>query len=259
MLDVRIWAARSAVAGVLVAAVFSLAACSGEPASSESAGTATESLQAVQETLAATPTLTGTVIHTSKGSYFQVEVPEVVVDPAIIDPETYDFYSPEDIDSATAFIIDFMVKQGIDSPLNGGGQTVDAWWAENQHLLSPAYHEEIRADLLAEDDDLSDNNFVLMERWQEQYGGAYQYIYPRSGPRIKDLTLTPLAVWIVSGEALALEAQLDYRMDVVPGVGDTGTGNQTTTGTMAYSVSRSPETGQWQIDGYQHKISTTEG
>lgn len=263
-MNTRFWAASPAAAGVLVAAVVSLSACSGEPASSESSGTASESVQAapktVEVTATATSTPTGTIINTSKGSYLQVKVPDIVIDPAIIHADTFAHFDAAEIESGTDFLIDFMVKQGIDSPANGGGQTIDAWFAENQNLIAPRYREQFLSELHAAKS--SSGALIITEGWHAEYGGAYQYIYSTSVPRIRDLSITPTLVWAAVDSmpaALSIEANVSYTMEAVPGVGKTGTGQQVTTGTLAYSASRSPETGQWQIAGWQHDFDTIEG
>lgn len=258
-MNTRFWAASPAAAGVLVAAVVSLSACSGEPASSESSGTASESVQAAPTTVQATATPTGTIINTSKGSYLQVKVPDIVIDPAIIHADTFAHFDAAEIESGTDFLIDFMVKQGIDSPANGGSQTIDAWFAENQNLIAPHYREQVLSELHAAK---SSGALILTEGWHAEYGGAYQYIYSTSVPRVRDLSITPTMVWAAVDAmpaALAIEANVSYTMDVVPGVGATGSGQQVTAGTLAYSASRLPETGQWQIVGWQHDFDTIEG
>lgn len=205
------------------------------------------------------PKPAGTVITTTKGSYLQAPAPAVKYSQSIVDPTARAAFTPEEIASGVKFITDFIAHQGIDSPLNGGGQTVEAFMRDNGHLFHPAYVDEAVADLKKGD------AVVIQESWQKQYKGAYKYITSADTPRVRNLSIKPTVVWALpaSGKfptkALAVKASVSYWMKVVPGVGATGTGNQKSKGTMTYSIDKSPETGRWQITGYQHKVNTTEG
>ena len=161
-----------------------------------------------------------------------------------------------DILAAQQAIVSFIAEQGIDSPLNGGLMTRDDWWAKNKKYFHPDYHDNMYQDI-------SEGKLVvLQETWQkEKYGDAYHYVTSPDQPRIYNRTIKPTVLWLVEPnyKTVALEAEVSYDMPVVPNVGLTGTGVQKSSGTMTFSATKDATTGKWLIDGYDHKMNTTEG
>lgn len=234
-----------------------------ESSASTSASTASEATDAPTspetptDPALGTPSPTGKLVSSSTGDYLQsVMSPE---DPAMkLIPATLDVSAEStnktDILEAQKFIVSFMAEQGIDSPLNGAGMTPEEWFAQNENVLSPAYKEEFRQSLS------EGKPFVLNEKWQqEKYGDKYRYMTSADKPRIYDRIITPKKVWVLETGSIAVQADISYKMPVTPGVGLIGTGVQSTSGVMTYSVIKDPATGKWLIDGYQHDVNTLEG
>jgi hypothetical protein len=181
------------------------------------------------------------------------EDPAMKLNPAVLDA-TAKKANQADVLEAQKFAVSFMAEQGIDSPLNGDGMTSEEWFAKNESKLSSAYKEEFRQSLN------EGKPFVLNEKWQkEKYNGKYHYLTSPDKPRIYDRKITPTKVWVLDNGSVAVEASVSYKMPVTPKVGETGTGVQTTAGTMTYAVAKDPATGKLLIDGYQHNMTTTEG
>lgn len=206
-----------------------------------------------------TPAPTGERVTAPHGDYLQSIMPSN--DPAMSLVSTTLHESVASMDQlelilAQQTIITFIAEQGIDSPLNGGVMTVDEWWVKNKDKINPTYQGKVYQNLKEGDP------FVMNEKWQQEkkYGGKYQYATSPDKPRIYDRIITPKFVWKVEGtEVIAVEADVSYTMPVVPGIGETKSGIQTTSGTMSYSVVKDPATGKWLIDGYHHEMQTIEG
>lgn len=203
------------------------------------------------------PAPTGKLVASPKGDYLQsVMTPE---DPAMkLIPSTLDATAKTanqaDVLAAQQFVVSFMAEEGIDSELNGGNITPEAWFAKNESKLSPTYKEEFRQSLN------EGKPFVLNEKWQkEKYGDKYRYETSPDKPRIYDRKITLTKVWVLDNGSIAVKADISYKMPVVPKVGETKTGIQSTSGTMTYSAVRDTDTGKWVIDGYDHDVNTLEG
>lgn len=202
-----------------------------------------------------TPAPTGVAVSNSKGSYLQSTIsdddPAMQVDPSKVDP-SLSSTDPADIQAAQKTIVKFTAEEGIDSTLNGGGDNVDQWWEKNKSRLAPAYHSDMLGTLK------EGKPFVMNEKWQEAYEGKYSYITDAKKPRIYDRKITPTVLWSPTPGTVAIQMDVEYKMPVKPGVGKTGTGIQTTAGTMTYSATKDAN-GNWLIDGYDHNMKTTEG
>lgn len=203
------------------------------------------------------PAATGEKVTSAKGDYLQSVMtpsdPAMKLIPATLDV-TAKTANQADVLAAQQFIVSFMAEEGIDSELNGGNITPEAWFAKNETKLSPTYKEEIRQSLN------EGKPFVLNEKWQkEKYGDKYRYETSPDQPRIYDRNITPTNVWVLDNGSIAVKADISYKMPVVPKVGETKTGIQTTAGTMTYSANKDAATGKWFIDGYDHDVNTTEG
>jgi hypothetical protein len=202
-----------------------------------------------------TPAPTAGVVTTSKGSYLQSTIspddPAMKVNQSIVDPSVQSM-DPADLQAAQQSVVKFTAEEGIDSTLNGGGENTDQWWEKNKSKLSPTYHTEMLQTLK------EGKPFVMNENWQNSYDGKYQYITSADKPRIYDRVITPKAIWSPSAGTVAVQMEVSYKMPVKPGVGKTGTGIQSTAGTMTYSATKDAN-GNWLIDGYDHEMKTTEG
>lgn len=203
------------------------------------------------------PAPAGKPVISPNGSYMQSTIsdndPAMQLNPAILDESAVvlDF---AELEAAQRTIIRFIAEEVIDSRLNGDSEDIDAWWESNKHKVDPSYHADLYQTLS------EGKNFVLRELWQkEEYGDRYDYITSPDKVRIYDRDITPTAIWRQSGDgALALEAQVSYKIPVIPNVGFTGTGIQTTSGTVAF-VALEDAAGSWLISGFQHNIKTTQG
>lgn len=226
-------------------------------ATASAAPTATPTRASTIDPALGAPSPTGEKVTSAKGDYLQSvmspEDPAMKLNPAVLDA-TAKTANQADVLAAQKFVVSFMAEEGIDSELNGGNITPEAWFAKNENKLSPAYKEEFRQSLN------EGKPFVLNEKWQkEKYGDKYRYETSPDQPRIYDRKITPTKVWVLDNGSIAVEADISYKMPVVPKVGETGTGVQTTVGTLTYSVSKDPATGKLLIDGYQNDVTTTEG
>lgn len=202
-----------------------------------------------------TPAPTGAAVTNAKGSYLQSTIspddPAMKVNPGILDSSVQTM-DPAEVQAAQQSIVKFTAEEGLDSELNGGGANVDQWWEKNKSKLSPTYHTEMLATLK------EGKPFVMNEKWQEAYAGKYGYATSADKPRIYDRVINPRTVWSPSPGTVAVQMDVSYSMPVNPGVGKTGTGIQTTSGTMTYSATKDAN-GNWLIDGYDHDMKTTEG
>lgn len=199
----------------------------------------------------------GEVIKTKYGSYLKSTIldsdPAMKVDPKTIDASITPALRKE-LGAAQRAIITFIAEEGIDSTLNGAIQTPDQWWKEHKGKIHPDYQKAFYKEVSTH------QPFVVNEHWQQKtYKGKYHYVYKDGSTRIFDRVIKPSKIWAISGDAIALKADVSYKMESVPGVGKTKTGLQSSSGTMTYSVSKDPATGKWLIDGFQHKVATTEG
>jgi hypothetical protein len=203
-----------------------------------------------------TPAPTGKLVSAPNGDYLQSTIksddPALQLNLAIMDASAQALRHA-DVLEAQKTAVSFMAEQGIDSPLNGGGISVDEWWAQHKNEFSATYKDEFYKSLS------EGKPFVLNEEWQKSYGDKYRYVTSTDKPRIYDRVITPTAIWAVENGSIAVQANVSYKIPVVPGVGKTGTGIQATTGVMTYSVIKDPATGKWLIDGYDHDVYTTEG
>ncbi|MHA7209582.1 hypothetical protein [Arthrobacter sp. MDT1-65] len=201
----------------------------------------------------------GAVIDTSHGQYLQTTIadddPALQVDSALVEQEIYAAFKPEDIASAQKFVLKFIAEEGIDSAVNGGGQTTDEWVSEHADLLSPEYSEEFRASLA----DGAANNVITIESWQKQYDGAYSYVYSPETQRVASRTLSVADVYTPEPGSIAFKVNVEWGMPVVRADGKDYGGVQISKGYMNYGLTKNPETGQWLISGWQHDVNTTEG
>lgn len=195
------------------------------------------------------------VTTTSKGQYlqttFDASEPAWNLDPAIVDPSAAGI-DPADMLEGYRHILTFLAEEGIDSPLNGGGQTPSEWWAEHEQDISAPFREDLRRAMVDE------NRPVLVrETGVQQYEG-YSYVYDPARPRLTSRTIKPTKLWTLDNEALtiAVEAQVEYTMAVQPKPGTTQELRQPSNGTMTYSATKDTD-GHWRIDGYDQKVATT--
>jgi len=178
--------------------------------------------------------------------------PALAFKPGLIDPGTATV-SPQEAHQAQVTILNFMAEEGIDSAVNGGGQSVDDWWAKNKDKIHPDYQGQILGSMK------EGKSFIMNESWQSAYGDKYRYRTDPAQPRIYDRTIKPTVIWELSPGTVAVEAEVSYKIPVTPGVGKTGTGVQTSAGTMTFSATKDAASGKWLIDGFDHKMETTEG
>jgi hypothetical protein len=200
------------------------------------------------------------VTTTSKGQYLQTTMnesdPAWNLNPAIVDANAVTI-DPAVLLEGYRYILTFMAEEGIDSPLNGGGVTPAEWYAENESKIREIYRGDVRNEVEEEG-----KHFVLTEsHWQgaEKYAGAYSYVYDPSRPRLLSRVIRPTNVWQVDSDALsvAVKADVNYEMAVLPKPGTTEELVQPTNGSMTYSAALEPD-GKWRIEGYDHDIKTTE-
>jgi hypothetical protein len=204
-----------------------------------------------------TPAPTGKLVSAPNGDYLQSTIksddPALQLNLAIMDASAQALRHA-DVLEAQKTAVSFMAEQGIDSPLNGGGISVDEWWAKNKDQIDPAYQDEIHTALS------EGKPVILNEKWQQgKYGDKYRYITSPDKSRIYNRVITPKKVWVLENGSIAVQADISYNIPVTPGVGLRGTGIQTTSGVMAYSVTKDPATGKWLIDGYDNNVNTIEG
>lgn len=201
------------------------------------------------------PAPAGKPVISPNGSYMQSTIseddPAMQLNPGLVDPSANE-YPPADLEAAQRSIIRFMAEEMIDSRLNGDSDDVDAWWESNKHKFDPAQPGLLEALAAGE-------GVIMREQWQkEQYGDKYDYITSPDKVRIYDRVINPTRVWSPSPGTIAVEAQVSYKIPVVPGVGLTGTGTQTTSGTMSVAVNKDAN-GNWLIDGMNTEAETIQG
>lgn len=161
-------------------------------------------------------------------------------------------YPAAELRAVRALIIKFTVEEGIDSTLNGAVETPDGWWAKNKNRFHPDYQKDIYTAIKA------GRPFVVTEAWQKKYEGRYRYIAAADKTRIYDHRITVKTMWSPAPGTIAVQMDVSYKIPAVPHVGNTGTGIQKTSGTMAYSATKDAS-GEWLISGHQHEMKTTEG
>lgn len=233
---------RVAVLAGAIGLTAALAGCSNDPDSSASAG---------QETVVPD----GKIISTSFGKYRQSTITDK--DPAwelpaeIVGTDVRAKYSAEQIEDAYRAVLTFTAEEGIDSALNGEGQAVDEWWAKHKDSFHPDNQPEMLTSLE------QGKAVVQREPWQEKDYEGYSYIYD-SSPRVLDRTIDPDALWLASDGSIAVRMDVQYTMNVVPGIGESGDGRQVTNGFMTYSI-RETDSGQWGITSFMHNLNTFPG
>lgn len=264
---------RSFAAVGLAGAVAFTSACSGGatvPDNSSSAPTNSPTSISQTATPSASPSASvdpnlgapapaGDVVKTKYGSYLRTTIsnddPAMKVNNAIVDPSASGKYSPADITAAQQTVSKFIAEEAIDSPVNGGGESVDDWWAKNNSRIAPEYKAELLPNMKSGD------AFVMNEKWQqEKYAGKYQYIYSETEPRVYNRKITPNAITLAGDNtSLAITSDVSYNMKAKPNVGEGKTGTQISVGTMAFAVRKDTASGKWLITGFSHNMNTTEG
>lgn len=202
------------------------------------------------------PAPAGKRVNSPNGSYMQSTIsdddPAMQLNPGLVDPSANE-YSPADLEAAQRTIIRFMAEEVIDSRLNGDDKDVDAWWESNKHRIDPGYQSTVYQHVV------NGEPFVLLESWQkEEYGERYDYITSSNKTRIYDRVISPTMLWSPSPGTIAVEAQVSYKIPVIPNVGLTGTGTQTTSGTLSMAVNKDTN-GNWVINGFHHTVETVQG
>lgn len=202
------------------------------------------------------PAPAGKFISSPNGSYMQSTIsdddPAMELNPALIDPSANE-YDAADLEEAQRTIVRFVAEEGIDSTLNGDNNDVDQWWENNKHKIATSYQSEAHQSLMDR------GAFVLNEKWRDaEYGGKYDYQTSPKRTRIYDRYISPRVVWFPAPGSIAVEVEVSYNIPVIPGVGLTGTGIQSTSGTMSYGVIQD-ETGNWVINGFFHEVETVQG
>lgn len=197
----------------------------------------------------------GKIISTSFGKYRQSTITDK--DPAwelpaeIVGTDVRSKYSTDQIEDAYRTALTFTAEEGIDSALNGEGQSVEKWWGKHKDSFHPDNQPEILTSLE------QDKAVVQRESWQERDYEGYSYIYDSSA-RVVERMITPEAVWLAEDDSIVVRFDVHYTMNVVPGIGDAGDGRQVTDGFMTYSV-RETQSGQWGITSYLHNLTTFPG
>ncbi|MCC3292909.1 hypothetical protein [Arthrobacter sp. zg-Y1110] len=233
-----------ALAGAL-AVTLSLGACSTEDPAPETSAAA--------EAGSSIPTA-GTV-KTSFGKYRQSTVTES--DPAwelpdeAVGSDVLAEYSRDEVTDAYRFALTFAAEEGIDSPLNGEGVSVDDWWGDHKGDFHPDNRPEMLTSLE------QGKSVVQREPWQTKDYEGYSYIYD-SGPRVVERTITPDAAWLAADGGIAFRMNVNYTMRVTPGIGEAGDGRQVTNGYLTYSV-REDGPGDWAITSFLHDLRTFPG
>lgn len=148
-----------------------------------------------------------------------------------------------------------MAEEGIDSGVNGGGQTPEKWMTEHASIVLPEYREEFSGSMLKDDT----ANFLAPETWQHKYRGGYAYVYSPDPQQVSSRTLTVTDVWLSAPVSIGGQSRRElghasraHRWQGLRGM-------QTSKGTMAFAVVKSAESGEWQINGSLHDVDTTEG
>lgn len=199
----------------------------------------------------------GKKIESPNGSYTQSTIsdddPAMKLNPGIIDPSATHINQAE-LEDAQKFVVKFTAEEGIDSRLNGDNDDVDGWWAANKDKIDPSYQDALLSEMKDK------KAFVVNEKWRDtEYQGKYDYVTHPAKTRIYDRQITTSGIWEPKPGTIAVELQVSYKIPVKPNVGITGTGVQTTNGTMIYAVTKDPATGNWRFNGYQHNIKTVQG
>lgn len=254
----------AAAAGIFLAAlaisgcVSDTAASEGMQASSNTAPASSKASPSPALTIPANigkPAPAGKLVTTGDATYLQSTIasddPVFSLGSNTLDASTA-AYSAADLRTVRELIVRFTVEEGIDSTLNGGGETPDEWWAKNEDRFHPDFKKEIYGAIKA------NRSFVMNEPWQQKYKGKYKYLTAADETRIYDRTIGVRTMWSPAPGAIAVQMDVSYKIPATPNVGNTGTGIQKTSGTMTYSASKDPS-GEWLIDGFQHKMKTTEG
>lgn len=202
------------------------------------------------------PAPAGKKVESPNGSYIQSTIsdddPAMKLDPALVH-SSLSSTDPAELESAQKFIVKFTAEEGIDSRLNGDSEDPEGWWAEHKSKIAPEYQDTVYNHLKKRE------SFVLTEAWQKNdYQGKYDYRTSPNKTRIYDRSLKPKVLWSPAPGSIAVEMDVSYKIPVKPNVGVTGTGVQTTKGTMSYAVAKDAQ-GNWVITGYQHKLETIQG
>lgn len=198
----------------------------------------------------------GDVVNTTKGEYSQVKLPENSViykySPDITDDGVKAKYSEAEIVSAQKAIGDFVAKEVIDTPLNGGGETSEQWWARNKDKISIAAQPDVY-NSLGKTENGTSKSFVAEESWQAEGSAAnYSYVYKKGTPRVSHLQVVPTRVFLDNQGGIAVNMTLDYQM---PFNSATQENKMYTSGPAAYSVIKNDK-GDWVINGYQRHTTT---
>jgi hypothetical protein len=244
---------------VLVAGLTSCSATATETSPTASAesptAAATESAAPAPSAAPANTIPVSGVTTTSKGQYLQTtfDASEEAwdLDPAIVDPSAA-AVDPAELLEGYRHILKFLAEEGIDSPLNGGGQTPAEWWADHEQDIAETFREKLRQETIDEN-----KQFVVRETGVQQYEG-YSYVYDPARTRLTSRSIAPSKVWLVDTiGTIAVESHVKYEFAVLPKPGTTAELRQTSSGTMAYSARKDLVDGKWRIDGYLHEVATT--
>ena len=198
---------------------------------------------------------TASEVKTSFGTYRQSTIDKS--DPAwdlpddAVATEVLAEYSRKEVAEAWHFALSFTAREGIDSALNGEGVSVQDWWKKNRSTFHPDNQSEMLTSLE------QGKSVVQREPWQTRDYKGYSYIYD-SGPRVLERTITPDAAWLAQDGSIAFRMNVNYTMNVVPGIGSAGDGRQVTNGFMTYSV-RKTDAGDWGITSFLHDLRTFPG
>jgi type IV secretory pathway VirB10-like protein len=251
---------KYAVAALAMAGALTISACSGpanatNPTPSPSVASEVASPSSEPKVTEASKPV-GKTIQTPNGPYVQAELPanypNYAPNPAIVDKNVSGYYTPEEVQSAKKFVMDFIATEGINSKANGGIQTMEQWLIENKNSLSPDWYSSLLEDAK------NDKQIVLAGKFEDA-NAKFRYVYGENKTRQTQVSVKPSRIWAHSNTSpsgkysvgLAITSDVSFVSDLLDASDKPVT--SPASGTMTYSVEKDGK-GGWLINGYEHDI-----
>lgn len=254
-----------AAAGIAGALIFT-SACSAPQAASTP--TASDAASAAA-TPSATPSPTKTAVQQTlsnglvakglandgKGDYLQTSIadsdPAMKYNPSITDDAAKEHYSEADLAEAQKVIVKFIAEEIIDSSLNGGAGSIDAWWAGHKDQIHPLNWEPMMNDFK------NGKGALDQEPWMAEQPDL-AYVHGATTSRLNSRTITPVKFRYVTSsdlQGVMLDTTASWEMGVTF---TNGSKVQPTTAEISIAVAKDDADGKWKIAGYNTNFHTTE-
>ncbi|PXA64032.1 hypothetical protein CVS29_17430 [Arthrobacter psychrochitiniphilus] len=200
----------------------------------------------------------GKIVQSTKGPYLQTKIAAGDISKkfnlSIVDKDVLGYWSPDAITEAQVFLADFFIRELADSPLNGGGETTDQWWARNEPLMTEIEKPGVFDNLKVINEDGTSKSLPEQGLWQSkpEYAG-FTYNYSKETPRVDAVKLVPTRVFLDNNKCVAGTYEAKYRMPYVMGE---KSGFTMVSGTIGLSTCKGDD-GSWLLNGHQSTTTST--